>query len=475
MKNLKMSILLCTSLFLAVACNEEEVTRSQQSTTVNISDVETFEVSNRSLSRLDKPPVDILYVVDNSGSTLVDNFQALRSEIERTVNDVSSEFDFHIYFTPLIPASGDSITSYPLLVSDPNTLNGISNLNIVSAQNLSAFAPTSGNNVELGFQRALSLIENNRSNGIFRNNSNTIIVMISNGDDTGSRITIGGNQVTDPSRFATFETQFRNLTALSGSSSSLNADSLRFISLVAHQNCSFATAGTNYRLMSERIYNFQGFTDNNSARDSFDLCAGATSSLFSAVNSSIRQVLVGHRYDHWLISTSQNESSIASNDITLTRVNGVTGATTNIPRDETNGFTYLGFRSNQNTRFFPDAGEPATGLIVRLNGSARVEFPDFISASTRAPNEFFGFVPLPSEPDLTSVQVTINGATISQSSTNGWTFLGFREVLNTKVPGPTNASVEPAVNRTGYFLQLHGSAIYTNGDDIQVFFRAATR
>ena len=469
MKNFKMLLLLCASFALIVGCNEEEVTRGQQSTDVSKSDVETFEVTNRSLSRLDKPPVDILYVVDNSGSTLTDSFQALRSEIERTVNDVSSEFDFHIYFAPLIPASGDSITSYPLIVSDPNTLNGISNLNIVSPQNLNPFSSASGNNVELGFQRVLSIIDNNRSNGIFRNNSNTIIVMISSGDDTESRITIAGNQVTDSSKFGQIETKFRNLT----SSNSLNAESLRFISLVGHRNCSFAALGTNYRLMSQRLYDFQGFTDNNAAKDSFDLCNGVTSTLFSAVNSSIRQVLVGHKYDHWLISTSQDESSIAASDITLTKVNGVTGATTNISRNDVDGFTYLGLRSNLNTRFFPDAGEPATGLMVRLNGSARVEFPDFISASTRAPNEFFGFIPLSREPDLSTIQVIINGNVISQSSSNGWTYLGFREVLNIKVPGPSGQSINPPLNRTGFFLQLNGSAVYTNGDDVQINFRGA--
>lgn len=470
MKNLKSTFLLL-SLLIATSCGEETLTKSQQKTTITAADISTFEVSNKSLSHLEKPPVDILYVVDNSGSTLIDSFQSLKGQIQNTLYNVSNEFDYHIYFTPLIPASGDSITSYPLIVSDPSSLNGTAGLNIITADNLSPFAAASGNNVEHGFQRALTIIENNISNGIFRQNANTIVVMISNGDDTSAiSYGFGGNSVVDQNKFETTVSDFKRLTKQHSPSGSLKAETLRFISLVAHQNCSFAKPGDFYRLMSQKIYDYQGFTDNNSKKDSFDLCSRDYSGLFSAVNSSIRQVLVGHKYDHWLIST-QSESSIAIDDITLTKVNGNTGAKTNIPRSATNGFEYLGARSNQNTRYFPDAGEPVSGLVVKLNGTARVDFPDYIVSKTRTPTEYFGYIPLPRDPDLKTVEVIINGTKYGQSSSDGWTYLGYREILNTKVPGPSGASVNPPLNKSGYFLKLYGSAIYSSGDNVQVFFK----
>lgn len=470
MKNLKSTFLLLT-LLLATSCGEETLTKSQQKTSITATDISTFEVTNKSLSRLEKPPVDILYIVDNSGSTLIDSFQSLKGQIQNTLYNVSNEFDYHIYFTPLIPASGDSITSYPLIASDPSSLNGAAGLNIVSVENLSPFTAASGNNVELGFQRALTIIENNISNNIFRQNANTIVVMISNGDDTSAKKTIYGNQVNDPDKLNEIEGEFRRLTKQYGTSSPLKAESLRFISLVAHQNCSFATIGTNYQLMSQRLYDYQGFTDNNNSKDSFDLCSRDYSGLFSAVNSSIRQVLVGHKYDHWLIS-SQSESSIAVDDITLTKVNGNTGAKSNIARSSTNGFEYLGPRTNQDTRYFPDAGEPVSGLVVKLNGAARVDFPDYITSKTRTPTEYFGYIPLPRDPDLTTVEVIINGTKYGQSGTNGWTYFGYREILNIKVPGTTGASVNPPLNKSGYFLRLHGSAIYSSGDNLQIFYKA---
>lgn len=469
----KMLSLLLTMSFLLVGCGEETLTKSQQKTSFTPTDIASFQVTTKSLSRLEKPPVDILYVVDNSGSTLVDDFQKLKTQIQNTVYNVSNEFDYHIYFTPLIPASGDSITSYPLIVSDPSTLdtNNPGSYNLTTAENLSAFTAASGNNVELGFQRALSIIENNRSNKIFRKNANTIIVMISNGDDTEARENgYGGNVIINSQKINEIETEFKKLTKQHSPSGTLQAESLRFISLVAHSSCSFATEGSNYRLMSQRIYDFQGFTDNNSKKDSFDLCSKDFSGLFSAVNSSIRQVLVGHKYDHWLIST-QSESNIAVDDITLTKVNGSTGATSNIARSSSNGFEYLGYRSNQNTRYSPDAGEPVSGLVVKLNGTARIDYPDYIIAKTRTPTEYFGYIALPKDPDLSTVEVKINGTNYGQSSTDGWTYYGYVPQLNIKVPGPNNASTTPALNKSGYFLKLHGSAIYSNGDSVDVFYK----
>ena len=50
----------------------------------------------------------------------------------------------------------------------------------------------------------------------------------------------------------------------------------------------------------------------------------------------------------------------------------------------------------------------------------------------------------------------------------------FLETQNTKVPGPTGAAVIPALNRSGYFLQLNGEAVYTNGETVEVFYKPAS-
>ena len=37
-----------------------------------------------------------------------------------------------------------------------------------------------------------------------------------------------------------------------------------------------------------------------------------------------------------------------------------------------------------------DPGEPQTGLMIKLNGSARLEYPECVIAKTRTPTEYFG-------------------------------------------------------------------------------------
>ena len=78
---------------------------------------------------------------------------------------------------------------------------------------------------------------------------------------------------------------------------------------------------------------------------------------------------------------------------------------------------------------------------------------------------------LPRGPDLTTIVVEVDGKKVDQSGQNGWTYIGYRDTQNIKVPGPTNASVTPALNKTGYMLQLHGTAIFTNGQTVKVFYK----
>lgn len=460
-------ILTILALF-SVSCGEEVLTQNTLSTAFTATDLEAFEYTTCAASRFTKPPVDILFVVDNSGSTLQSSFEQIKQQISSTVSTISNEFDYHVYIAPMnsITTSSSEIYSYPLIISDPSSVPNIASLNVIQPEQLSSttfFSQASGNNQEYGFLRAYNVINANRNNGIFRNNANTIVVMISNGDDNETVISINGNQVPDNSKFNTRRQNFINLA------NTMSADSFRFISLVPHSNCNGWSTLGNYRKMSNQLYDHYGQSDDPSMKNSRDLCAGNYGSLFSVVNNSIRANLVGHKYDHWKISNA-TEADIQSDDITVTKV-AENGVETNIPVGAANGFEYIGYRTNQNTRYEPDAGEPASGLMIRLNGNARLEYPECIRAKTRTPTEYFGNFPIPREPDLASINVIINGVNIDQDGANGWTYLGWREVFNMKVPGPTGASINPPLNKTGYFIQLHGNAIFTNGDSIKIFYK----
>ena len=458
---------------LSVSCGEEILTQGTLSEGYTASDLQGFELNTCSQMTFEKPPVDILFVIDNSGSSLLPSFNNIKQQIRNTVNTISNEFDFHIYVAPLIPLSGDSLTQYQTVVSDPSTLPNQSSVNIVSIENLSLFSTATGNNDEHGISRALSLINGNRTNGIFRNKANTIIVTISNGDDTEAMISIQGNTYFDPDKYNQLKNSVMNLSAdYNTSNGALQAESLRYISLVAHSSCNGWKKGTIYQKMSHDIYNATGNTDDPGQRDSKDLCSGNYANLFASINNSIKAVVVGHKYNHWKISNA-GPTAIQDDDITVTKVSP-SGATQNIPSGAANGFEYIGYKTNQNTRFEPTIGEPKTGLMIKLNGSARVDYPDCIIAKTRTPTEYFGFLALPREPQAGSIKVIIRGQEYSQSSTNGWGYIGYLETKNIKVPGPTGASITPALNKTGYFVQLFGDAIFTNGDSIEVYYKPAS-
>lgn len=485
----KILSILFMSLLLA-SCGEEILTQGTQSTSFKAQDLESFELNTCSQMHFEKPPVDLLFVVDNSGSSLLPSFQQIKQQIANTVYTLSNDFDYHIYVAPLMPKAGDSISQYPIVAADQSGFPTQA-LNFVQMSSLQMFEEASGNNVEYGFQRAIDLINGNRSNGIFRNNSNLIIVMISNGDDTQAVTTIGGNQVIDPTVYDGVRTEFQKYTYQYSQSNyvvnPMNAESLRFISLVAHSSCTSGwKRGSQYISMSQDLYNYGNYTDNNSGKDTIDLCSGNYASIFNAINSSIQAVVVGHKYDHWKIS-SASAASIQSDDITVTKVLQ-SGNKVNIPVGATNGFEYIGYKSNQNTRYaimkdlnddgipeeISSPGEPATGLMIKLNGDARLTYPECVIAKTRTPTEYFGFAALPREPQVSTITVTKNGQSYPQNTTNGWSYIGWHDVKNVKVPGPTNVPVTPALNKSGYFLQLHGDLILTNGDDIVIHYKPAS-
>lgn len=457
---------------LMSACGEEVLTQNTLSETYTAKDLESFHMNTCAAMRFVKPPVDILFVVDNSGSTLQDSFEQIKSQIASTVSTISNEFDYHVYIAPLHAGLDDNISNYPLVVSDVSSLTPpYTNYNLLELDHINEqtfFAEAGGNNTEKGFQRVYDVLNSNRTNGIFRDNANTIAVLISNGYDTDVNKKSSGRPVFDETAYNQKKQQFIDLAG------GMSASSFRFISLVPHSNCNGWTTYGKYKKMSSDIYLQFAHGDDPSGHNSRDLCSGNYASLFSVVNESIRHELVGHKYDHWKISSS-SESEIQANDIVVTKLLP-DGSKVSIPESATNGFEYLGYKTNINTRYAPDAGEPVTGLVIKLNGDARVEYdearqaPECIIAKTRTPTEYFGYVVLPREPQLGTIKIEINGVEVSNGTTNGWSYEGYKLDGNIKVE-KNGASATPATRKTGYFIKLNGNAVFTNGDSVNVYYK----
>jgi hypothetical protein len=445
-----------------ISCSEETLTKQTVVDNFKPNDVNAFSMNTCANMQFDKPPVDILFVVDNTGSTNHSGFDKLKNQIANTITNISRDFDYHLYVAPLLPIGSESLQSYPLIISNPTPFTNLAELNVTNIENLQIFSAPTGNNSENGLNRVLNLISSNRDNGIFREMANTVIVLISDGDDTTLYNNVVGNLVFDPQKFLDKKNEFIALK------NSLKAESFRFFSLVAQQNCQGFRIGSQYRRMSQELYDYFQLSDDNVQKNSYDLCSGNYTQVFSTVNSSIKAVVVGHEYDHWKIS-DMAESSIQLDQIEIFKVLA-NGNQVLIPEDDENGYRYLGAKENFEIRSRPTRGEAVSGLIVKLNGDAQVKYPECIISKTQSPNEYFGYIVINREPELESIRVKIRGAEIPQSTTNGWSYIGYHETKNLKVPGPTSAPVVPEINRSGYFIKLNGNALFSNGDETEVLY-----
>jgi hypothetical protein len=467
----KLLVFLLLTAF-SISCSKDEFAPNKTTTTYTAPSTNTFTASSCTKFSVIKPKVDFLFIWDNSSSQLFINSQT-KAALNNVIQSVSSNFDYRILSAPMFGTSGSPAIGNAgvfLVANDPSSLSGYAQGLLVPADQagnrLSTFSNVGGGD-EKGMERAVELLNLNSSNGIFRQNAYHIIVLMSNGNDAK----ILSNGYPDPAGTANhISTQENNLIYLKDNV--LNSQQMRFMSIVAHSSCqSGYKTGSSYMTLSNRILTRGGGSSmEQSGRpypDSYDICTSDFSNLFAGINSSITEQLVQHKYDHWLVASSAiSAGSFDPNTITVTKSTGQV-----IPKKtgaNANGWEYLlnagtGNILTRNSRYQPTAGEPITGHIIRLYGTARITYPECLTVSTTTPTDYYDYVALDVAPQVSTIVLKINGATIPQSTSNGWEYVGYRASQNIK-------SVGTPVYRSGYFLKLHGSAVYSNGATVSVDF-----
>ena len=480
MNLLKNALVLFAVVFLVSSCSKEEFSANKNKDTSSISQVQQYSSTLCTNSTLIKPPVDFLFLWDNSGSQYFIN-STTKTALWNTINSISSRFDYHILMAPLIPADSTNVSSMEnasLIISSPDGISSSALSLATSFDNAYAKLTTSGGGSrEPGMNRAISLLTNNQSNGIFRKNAYTIVVLLSNGDD--NTFTAAGEQVSGPEREAFITAKTNELISLRDNQ--LKSLMFRFMSMVPHGYCPTVAgnkeANEVYKRVSNLVYgtsytNGMSKPDDQSGRstpDSYDICTTDFSHLFDGINGAIQEVVLKHKYDYWpVVSASTN--TIDPGKITVRKNTGV-----EIPESSVDGFEWVGYKTAQNTRYEPTVGEPYTGYLIKLNGTARVTYPECLVVETKAPVEYYGYIQLSSVPMTGSIKVEINGQTIPESATNGWKTLGYVTSQNMKVVSQTDLSpAYPALLKSGYMLKLYGTAVYSNGSTIKVTYDPQT-
>ncbi len=479
-KKLKYIILLSLLSSFLSSCGKEIFATKKVSEKSTSSPISHYQDSLCSNFTLDKPPVDILLLWDNSSSQFFIN-QESKDAFAKTVLSISAQFDYRMYFGPLI---GSGKNDFWLLADNPSGLNASGNNALISpaqaSSKISSFN-TAPAGKEYGFQRSVDLLKSAKNDGIFRKKAYTIIVVMSNGDDA---VTVEG--LYSPQLTPSYVTQKKN-KLLHIRDNILESLQMRFLTMVAHSSCGNGfTQGRAYKLMSSLIYSspYQNSVpsptdqDSSATPDSYNICTNNFKGLFSSINDSIKSVLVKHKYNRWPV-TGPGSAPFDSTKIKVFK-DGVEFPAISAPTPlAPDGFHYIG-NTTANTRYEPSVGEPYSGHMIELFGLARVEYPECLRVQTESPVEYFGYIQLAAKPLQSSIVLKINGALIPESNANGWSYIGYQSSQNIKVDGPDiNPSnpgnqASPEVNKTGYFIKLNGNAIMSNGASISVIFDPAS-
>lgn len=492
MVSMKTSFLLLL-LMLFASCGKDEFVAITQNQVKKTSDaITTTSQACAGMTKV-KPPVDILFVFDNSSSTSFIN-AGTKAALLSTIQKVSDNFDYHIVVAPLIYNGNDH---FPIVASSPTGLGSVLG-QITGADNIPFPTSVAGTiydkgGEEKGFKRVVDIINNNMGNGIFRKKAYTIVVLVSNGDDTDYVSSCPQCQPTSDNynfykgELKKFTKQYADtqggisytgtFSALPTNSNLLASPQFRFISVVSHADHPGGwIRGTRYMNMSRELYNYV-FSQNygsNTLVDTSDLYSFSTStSIFDGVNALIQSVILAHEYNYWPVAPTKNfdpaKLVVKKNGTTLTQ------------GDLLNGYTFEDILQTKDTRYAPTSGEPYTGYLIKLFGNGIVKYnaatnsADCMTVTTTAPPQYFGYVDLLKKPDEATVDLKINGNSIPQSSTNGWVYYGYSQSLNIQIKSPSDDTPEtPGVFRSGYFLKLSGSAVYTNGDFIQLNYKPST-
>ncbi|MFZ9000929.1 MAG: hypothetical protein ACO20H_06475, partial [Bacteriovoracaceae bacterium] len=382
----------------------------------------------------------------------------------------------------IAPLMGTGLSSeYYVIDEDPSNLIGVSNSQLIplsqAGQKIISFNPGLGK--ELGFDRTKSLYNDFRNKNIIRADAHQMVVLISNGYHISA---------SEPSPYDI--THFAPSKYLEIKNTLSNQIHFRFFTIIPHTRCAgvkeFQTRADGtynypYRIVSELFHNdvpnsFKSYGTNG---DSFDIC-GSFTNIFESINRTIQPEVLRHTYDHWPLVVTNNSSYVHDNDIDVDNLEvaiiDVNGNERLLQESSTDGFSYIGFRQGLQIREsingVANRGEAYTGFFIKLNGiNNKVTNPSWIRIRTTTNTHYYGYVKLDYKPDPSSIKLYINGTEIPKSTTNGWEYIGGPTTKNIRIKGVGNYTpVTPAVTKTGWFLKLHGSAIYTNNSSLKVHY-----
>ncbi len=452
-------------LMTLVSCGKEQFGTTPQSTTSQADPLKVYEHNSCTNRTLISPKVDIIYVVDNSGSAFKLK-DAVKQSIINTVNTISKNFDYRVIGTTLINTPGDTTPNddYRVMANsnvDPLPSEALTR-RYYNPEDLVFFTdPLTGYSPERGLGRTLDFMEYHKNTGLLRKGAYHLVVLVSNGRDDEVEYIQNGTNHNYPSYSDRYQ-RFINLKK----PDALNSQQLRLMAVTAKSNCDGSkTSNLSYIRMARELYVDSNANDNNATNDSYDICSNGLNNLFIAVNSSIKETVIPHQYKYWPIqfaTQADSETSFGKVDVYKVNEHGVPAII-----DPSNWSWYPVPAGSLNIR---EGGTEVVPGYHFVKFNTPISYPGCIQIRSVSRTEYFGYIVLQREPKPETLHVTINGNTVPQSSTNGWSYAGHITKENIKVPHPSSpGSEEPKIPRSGFMIQLNGTNnYYKSGDNVQV-------
>lgn len=460
------SLILLSSLLLLASCGKELFGTAAQNSLDKAPGVDKYIATFQTKNTITKPKVDILYVVDNSGSTY--SLQAsFKASVKKTIETISNDFDYRVISIPLI---SNSMTPY-VYTKSSEALPSTSYI-VPSADAL--IDPIFSNIVidtERGLQRTIDFMNHHTNTGLFRNGAYHLIVLVSNGHDeeveevweengeTRLRKTTSNPIVTEYSKRLS---QFNQLKI------NLASKQLRLFSATASSVCNgWRSSKISYQAMSKKLYQDSGATD-SLTEDVYDICGNGLSNLFAGVNQSIQKVVIPHSYRYFPVTFADTHNFVDTNNIQVKKISN--GNITQLTRNTDWTLESSSTAVSKATRELPSPGEYQSAKhFVKV--TTLITYPDDIIISSTSYLEYFGYIVLPKPArNDGSIVVKVNGQELPKSS---YSYEGFKANTDTKV-SYQGSKIEPAVKKTGYFIKITNSAFfYKSGDDVEVFYTPA--
>jgi len=459
------SLLLLSSLLFLFSCGKEQFGTAAQQESSQADALKAFHQASCSSHTLIKPKVDILYVVDNSSSTYYLK-DSIRDSIKNTVNSVSKEFDYRIIGIPLIPNQKNSPNSqFEVLTNSADPLpSGVYPLNSANEFFFYKWSPPA-NGQEYGLRRITDFMSAQSS--LFRPEAYHLIVLISNGRDTEVEVAAFDNGQTKEAEPGIFNTR---LAAFNDLKSQLQSIQLRMLSVTTSSSCANDNTGwlsseLSYRKMSESLYETSLATDSPIRKDKYDLCSTSDiRNIYTAVNNSIKKILIPHKYQYWPITFAENNERVSLDDIKVYKY--TQGSVPVLMSPSEWSYHEHTTPGPLNTRIFPTPGEAVSGKHF-IEFTTPLEYPSCVQVTSVSKTEYFGWVVLPRPAKPQSLVIRVNGVQIPSEAIT---------YNPTPVTTPTNIKVQhkgsslyPEVKKTGYFIKITNPAYYyKSGDNVEV-------